>query len=81
MTHDFYCWLSWGQHAISQATAHFGSIIINGCNSVFQIFVIVLFLFFITVYFVIFHCDENNQAKPHSMLCGVDNDELQLQQT
>ena len=37
---DSWLWLSWGQHAISQATVHFGSIIINGCNFFFQ------FLFF-----------------------------------
>ena len=37
MTLTVDCRLSWGQHAISQATVHFGSIIINRCNFFFQI--------------------------------------------
>ena len=46
MTLTVDCWLSWGQHAISQATVHFGSIIINRSNFFLSIlfFFIVLFL-------------------------------------
>ena len=52
------CRLPWSQHAIGQATVHFGSIIINRCNFLFSN-VCHCFVIVITVSFVIFNCKWN----------------------